>query len=427
MNSSLSLRSPGDVVAVLPYQLGYHPHDSLVVVALRDRAVVLVERIDLPAVADVDEASAVLLPPLLREEPDAVLLVAYETRVGEGRPALEAVRRRLARAGLEVLDRLVVRDGRWFAVDCVTGCCPVEGSPVPSPADTPAVAEFVGLGVAPLPARDALAAVVAADPDRTPAVTAALEARSARAGGLGLMARRFEALSTWAVVLGLRGDRDGLGGDGRVGDGRDSGGGGAGGAGDGPGGGEGVAARTGEGLRPDQVALLVESLRDVQLRDALVAWLCPGSLPPDCLAPDVADAVRTCLPAPGWAGGRDGGAGGGAGGRGGGGRGARGGGRGRRGRLAFPGSDPTLSGRRHLRRLQHLVGAVPDEHAAAMLTVLANLAWWLGDGALARTCLERALRASPDYRLALLLEQMLDLGVRPGGSRGLWPDDAWAG
>ena len=50
--NSIRLRSPGDVVAVLPYQLGYHPHDSLVVVALRDRAVVLVERVDLPTAAD---------------------------------------------------------------------------------------------------------------------------------------------------------------------------------------------------------------------------------------------------------------------------------------------------------------------------------------------------------------------------------------
>lgn len=421
MNSSFRLRSPGDVVAVLPYQLGYHPDESLVVVALRDRAVVLVERIDLPAVVDVDEASAVLVPPLLREEPDAVLLVAFETQVGAGRPGLDAVRRGLVRAGLEVLDRLVVREGRWFAIDCVTGCCPVEGSPVPSPADTPAVAEFVGLGVSPLPDRGSLAAVVAPDPRRTPAVAAALASRTARSGGLGLAARRFEALSTWAVALGLRGDDgDGADRDGVDRDGADRDGGAVDDRAD-VGFRDGVGdARPGQELRPDQVALLVESLRDVQLRDALVAWLCPGSLPPDRLAPDVADAVRTCLPAPGSAGSRR--AGGGRAGGGG------AGGRGRRARQSVRrGADATLAGRRHLLRLQHLVQAVPDEHAAPMLTVLANLAWWLGDGALARTCLDRALVASPDYRLALLLEQLLDLGVRPRSSRERWPHDAWAG
>jgi hypothetical protein len=364
--NSIKLRSPGDVVAVLPYQLGYHPDDSLVVVALRDRAVVLVERVDLPTAADVDEASRMLVPPLLREEPDAVLLVAYEARRGAGRAALDAVRGQLVRAGLEVLDRIVVRDGRWYAVDCVAGCCPAGGLPVPSAAETPAVAEFVGIGIAPLPGREALAGLVAADPGRTPAVATALAARGTKSGGLGRAAHRFEALSAWAVALGLRGGAE----DDRA---------------------------AVQPLRPDQVALLVDSLRDVTLRDGLVAWLCPGSLPPDCLTPDVLDAVRTCLPEPGP---------------------VRGGAAG-----AWPGPDRrgpevALAARQHLARLQQLVRAVPDEHAAAPLTVLANLAWWLGDGALARTCLERALGASPGYRLALLLERMLDLGVRPGGSAG---------
>jgi hypothetical protein len=394
--NSIRLRSPGDVVAVLPYQLGYHPHDSIVVVALRDRAVVLVERIDLPAAPDADEASRVLIPPLLHEEPDAVLLVAYETRKGEGRPGLDAVRGHLVRAGVEVLDRMVVRDGRWFAVDCVAGCCPGEGLPVPSPADTPAVAEFVAIGISPLPGRGALATLVAADPVRTQPVAAALAERAARSGGLGRAAHRFEALSAWAVALGLR----------------DATGGGpptpTGGAHRHPADDRAVV----DALRPDQVALLVDSLRDLDLRDALVAWLCPGSLPPDCLSPDVADAVRTCLPRPGRA----------------------------RARRGTPGAGPSgqvetagdhgqseaVAARRQLVRLQHLVGAVPDEHAAAPLTVLANLAWWLGDGALARTCLERALDASPGYRLARLLERMLDLGVRPRGGAER-RDDAWAG
>jgi hypothetical protein len=313
---------------------------------------------------------------VLQEEPDAVLLVAYETRAGDGRPGLAAVRRRLVRAGVGVLDRLVVRDGRWFAVDCVDGCCPAEGTPVPRPADTPAVAEFVGLGVSPLPARDSLADLVAADPERTPSVAAALATRTARSGGLGVAARRYEALSVWAMALGLRDD--------------------------------GGAVADVAGVRPDQLALLVESLRDVQLRDGLIAWLCPGSLPPSCLAPEVMDAVRTCLPerGPGWS-------------RAGRGRGAR--------RDLRRGSGATEAGRRHLRRLQRLVTAVPDEDAAGILTVLANLAWWLGDGALSRTCLERALRAKPDYRLALLLERMLDLGVRPGSNREPWPDTARTG
>lgn len=56
---------------------------------------------------------------------------------------------------------------------------------------------------------------------------------------------------------------------------------------------------------------------------------------------------------------------------------------------------------------------LPDEHAAPALTVLASFAWWGGNPALARVALNRALRCHPGYRLALLLEQMIDLAIRP--------------
>ena len=39
MTADITLRGPGDVVAVLPYQLGYHPRDSVVVVSLRGQRV----------------------------------------------------------------------------------------------------------------------------------------------------------------------------------------------------------------------------------------------------------------------------------------------------------------------------------------------------------------------------------------------------
>lgn len=47
----LSLRTPADVIAAVPYLLGFHPADSLVVVALRGKRVVFVARGDLPGPA----------------------------------------------------------------------------------------------------------------------------------------------------------------------------------------------------------------------------------------------------------------------------------------------------------------------------------------------------------------------------------------
>lgn len=349
--SQIRLRGPADVVAVLPYQLGYHPQDSIVLIALHGRSVGLIERIDLPPPQDAEQVGSVLVAPLLADRPDAVMLVGYETAAGSSRLALDAVRRLATEADLQVLDRLVVRDGRWFAIDCADGCCPSDGAPVPAAADTPAVAEYVGLEIAPLTGRSAIADLVAADPALVEEVAAELAGVVSSDPGRSAAAFRLEALSRWSVVCDVT---DG--------------------------------APDVEELGPAGVSLLVRSMEDLALRDGLVAWLCPGSLPLDSLTPDLVDALRCSLPAPTW-------------------------------HSGSAGASPAVAGRRLLARLQSLVRCVPDEHAAPVLTVLANCAWWQGDGALARTCVDRALRTHPEYRLALLLERMLDLGVRPGSQK----------
>ena len=66
-------------------------------------------------------------------------------------------------------------------------------------------------------------------------------------------------------------------------------------------------------------------------------------------------------------------------------------------------------------RLMRLCRHSPLELSPAPLTVLANHTWWHGDGALTRIALERALVVEPDYRLARLLERMVDLSIRPRG------------
>jgi Domain of unknown function (DUF4192) len=58
---------------------------------------------------------------------------------------------------------------------------------------------------------------------------------------------------------------------------------------------------------------------------------------------------------------------------------------------------------------------LPDELAAPALSVFASFAWWRGNGALARVALARTLRCDPEYRLARLLQQMVDLAIRPVG------------
>jgi Domain of unknown function (DUF4192) len=83
-----------------------------------------------------------------------------------------------------------------------------------------------------------------------------------------------------------------------------------------------------------------------------------------------------------------------------------------------PGADPVTRAahsQRLERRLVTVCAALPEAWTVPPLTVLASFTWWRGDGALTRMALERALAVDPDYRLARLLERMVDLAIRPFG------------
>jgi Domain of unknown function (DUF4192) len=334
-------------LAALPYQLGYHPQDSIVVMALRDGAVDMVERLDLPAASDASDAAGALVAPLVREGFDSVLLIGFESSAEAATPVMGALSSCLTHHRIRVLDQLVVRDGRWFRPDCATGCCPREGMPVPEAAATPAVADYVGLGVAPLPRRADLAEAVRADLDISELVSVELRRLESASQPPSTSMQRLAWLSLWAAVCR-----------------------------------EPVDQLVDEICGPPEVAELARSLGDAEFRDAIVAWLCPGSLPLAAIDEDLVDALLSTL-----------------------------------GPLPAEGRsiEAARTGRRLLVRLEWLARAVPDPHATPLLTVLASLAWHLGDGSLARVALDRALAQDQDYRLAILLDRMIDLGVRPGG------------
>lgn len=63
-------------------------------------------------------------------------------------------------------------------------------------------------------------------------------------------------------------------------------------------------------------------------------------------------------------------------------------------------------------RLSAAVRRTPRDISAPVLTVLAQVAWAHGDGALASVALEQALEVDPEHRLAGLLDQLVSAGVR---------------
>jgi hypothetical protein len=79
------VRDPGELLAALPYLLGFHPRDSLVVIAFdgpSGRRVGMTQRVDLPAPAHVPQVSAAVAANVLLGRPAAAAVLV----VGGGPP-----------------------------------------------------------------------------------------------------------------------------------------------------------------------------------------------------------------------------------------------------------------------------------------------------------------------------------------------------
>jgi len=383
MTTRVHLSGPADILTVLPYQLGFHPQNCLVVVSLHGTRVGLVQRIDLPPPEHVRDAVAAMTAPLRQDGPRSVLLIGFEEGEGDSRAMLDQMREACLANGFRVDDRIAVRGRRWFDLDCRQSCCPPEGLELPPASQVPAVAEFVGREICPLPGRWALADLL--EPThvisdelslladewlqlRQEAMDAGKSEQDSWDTGHDLrdddlLEFRASELEVWSRVLCDRDDAEPI-----------------------------------QALPIEDLAILAASLTDVDLRDGLIAWLCPGSLPLEMIDPGLYIQMSEALPElrvlvgdvddPD-TGDLD------------------------TGDLDREDREQVIGRQRIERRLCELCAALPDGWAVSTLTVLASFTWWRGDGALTRVALDRALRVDPSYRLALLLERMVDLAIRP--------------
>ncbi|MFG1607050.1 DUF4192 domain-containing protein [Actinoplanes sp. NPDC049265] len=162
----LTLRSADELVAAVPYLLGYHPDNDLVVVALRDRQVELTLCAEQPA----DPSVAADL--CRRHGVTSALILGY----GGGERGTGRLADELRRAGVPVLEELRVHDGHyWSPAD------PHRRRPIPTSSVAAASATYHGLRA--LPSRAALAAeqapVSGAEREAMTAATRRAEARMA--------------------------------------------------------------------------------------------------------------------------------------------------------------------------------------------------------------------------------------------------------
>lgn len=252
----LRLRTPAEVVAVVPYLLGFVPERSVVAIALSGprSTIGLTVRADLTPPDGVDAVGEIPARLALAGADEAILVVFDAEPDGAAMPGgarVDDLRHELREHDIDLREALLVRDGRWWSYLCTDPrCCPPEGTivvPPDRPGGASRVAAAMALeGRAPLPSRAALAESVAPVGFLAAvAMTQALSrARNDLVGRLGVDEVRTRSLQLFTEAV------------------------------------ERFAVPPVPVLADDEAARLIAALDDVQVRDAVASWGANGAAAP---------------------------------------------------------------------------------------------------------------------------------------------------
>lgn len=173
MSDRIVLSGPNDVVAAVPSLLGFIPRQSLVALwTTANGTLVCTVRLDLSTPSG--EMSRRLFDVAASIDTARLVLVAYPDSLAEWIDSADEDRilelsEQLRAADIDVVDALVVTEGRYFSMICTDeACCPVGGRPAPD-GTTTIEAELVAAGH-PAVASDRVEVVAryALRPDLTP-------------------------------------------------------------------------------------------------------------------------------------------------------------------------------------------------------------------------------------------------------------------
>lgn len=365
---------PGDLVAAVPYLVGFTPTRSLVMVSLRGPRLRfgLVARVDLPAGDQVQPERAAVARSLCdfvrRDGPREAVVLVYDTQPWrpQHRPwqqLVDAIDDELAGHDVPVREALYVTNQRYWSYTCTRPtCCPDEGRLVADTASSAVAAAYVLEGRSPFVDRPTLAARVA---PLGPLTTAAVE---------GALTSALAAVAPWWARAGsarwTAWQRESIGLF------------------------DAAAHRYLAGpssLPPHEAGRLLAAMVDATTRDVLATrWTrwCEALAPSpddDALTRSVRKLVHD-LPAP-----PD---------------------------LTEPKVHEAVE-----RLLVDLAVCVDGVGALAPLALLAMHSWSNGEGARAGVAIDRALVIDPEYRLAGLVDSLLRSGLAPSWVADLRADD----
>lgn len=206
---TIRISSVGEMVALLPHYLGYHPRRSLVVLCIHrvrvgERPTLrlgLVARMDLPPAGEEEAVLDQALETVGREEPDLVTLVAVEEE-DDGTELLDRLGRGCLDLGVTVVQEVRVREDRYLWLTDPDG--PPRWRDVPETADVPAALTYVLRGEVPVADRQALERMLAPEGDLTQrAVEGMFFQRLDRGHPLGGEEHRERAAVLWGRALAV--------------------------------------------------------------------------------------------------------------------------------------------------------------------------------------------------------------------------------
>ena len=142
-----TVKTPHDLLAAVPFLIGYHPTDSLVLISVKSDSLEMAMRIDFPK--NPPEGSYQLLAShLKRDNSEGALIVAYEPADSLAGPeVLHNVADAVASLDIPIRELMLVRNNHWRSLLCNDDkCCPPEGNQIEEFVNSRIAAEQVASG-----------------------------------------------------------------------------------------------------------------------------------------------------------------------------------------------------------------------------------------------------------------------------------------
>ena len=126
-----TVKTPHDLLAAVPFLIGYHPTNSLVLISIKGDALEMAMRIDFP-INPPEGAFQLLASHLRRDQAEGALLVAYvPDGIATGEEVLQNAAEAVAKLEIPIRELMLVQNNSWRSLLCVDeSCCPKDGNPI---------------------------------------------------------------------------------------------------------------------------------------------------------------------------------------------------------------------------------------------------------------------------------------------------------